>query len=119
RQAARSRAGGGLCPRAASRYKRTRTSRQARSGVSAQSIQTIVEVNRAAAETAFLQQLELLMEIAGKRPFAASHHDGRQEQVALVDQPGLDRLGGEVRTAHADVTSRRRFHAPDSLGVEV
>ena len=42
----------------------------------------------------------------GEGPFAASHHDGRDEQLELVDQPGPDRLGGEVGTAHGDVTFR-------------
>jgi hypothetical protein len=65
-----------------------------------------VKVNHAVSETAFVKQLELQEDIVGERPFAASHHDGRDEQVVLVDQPGLDRLGGEVRTTHADVTSR-------------
>ena len=46
-------------------------------------------------------------------------HDGRDEQVVLVDQPGLDRLGGEVGTADGDVASRRRLQLPDRFGVEV
>jgi hypothetical protein len=50
---------------------------------------------------------------------AASHHDGRDEQVALVDAPGLDRLGGGAGTGHADVTSRCRFHLSDRFGIEV
>src|SRR5215203_1640188 len=79
----------------------------------------VVEVNHAVAETAFVQQFELQADIVGEGLFAASHHYRREEQVALVDQPGLDRLGGEVRTAHADVTSGLRFHLPDRFRVEV
>ena len=59
----------------------------------------VVEVNHAVAETAFVQQLERQADVVGKGPLAAAHHDGRDEQVALVDQPGLERLGGEVGTA--------------------
>ena len=72
-----------------------------------------MEVHNTVAETAFVQQFEFQAEIVGEGPFASSHHDRRDEQVALVDQPGLDRLGGEVGTAHGDVTSRWRFHLPD------
>ena len=68
-----------------------------------------MEVHHAVAETAFVQQFKLQADIVGERLFAASHHDGREEQVALVDQPGLDRLGGKVGTAHADVTSAVAF----------
>jgi len=39
--------------------------------------------------------------------------------VPLVNQSGLDRLGGEVGTAHADVTSPRRFHLPNIFRFEV
>src|SRR6266540_6727923 len=79
----------------------------------------VVEVNHAVAETALVQQLELQARTPGEELFAASHHDGREEQVALVDQPRLDRLGGEVGTAHGDVTSRSGFQLPDRFGVEV
>src|SRR5450756_2025467 len=63
----------------------------------------VVEVNHAAAEAAYVQQLKLHVGVAGQGLLAASDHDGRDEQVALVDQPGLERLGGEVGTAHAHV----------------
>ena len=67
----------------------------------------------------FVQQFELQADVCGERPFSASHQDGRHEQVASVDQPGLESLGGEVGTAHADVASRLPFHPPDRFGVEV
>jgi hypothetical protein len=44
-----------------------------------------VEVDHAAAETALFQQFELQADVVGEGPFAAPHHDGRDEQVALVD----------------------------------
>src|SRR3954467_1222743 len=69
-------------------------------------------------ETAFDQQFELHEDIVWKGFLASSHHDGCDEQVALVDQPGPERLGGEVGTAHADVTLRRCLHLPDRIGVE-
>src|SRR5215212_7709852 len=79
----------------------------------------VVEVDHAVAETAFAQQFELHADIVGEGPFAASHHDGRDEQMVLVDQPGPERLGGEVGTAHDHVPSRRRLHLPYRFGVEL
>jgi hypothetical protein len=35
----------------------------------------------------------------GEGRLAASDHNGHDEEVAAVDQPGLHRLGGEVGTA--------------------
>jgi len=46
----------------------------------------VVEVNHAVAETAFVQQFELQEGTVGKGLFAASHHDGRDDQMAIVDQ---------------------------------
>ena len=39
--------------------------------------------------------------------------------MVLVDQAGLDRLGGEVGPAHRDIAFRRRFQPADRFGVEV
>ena len=44
-----------------------------------------------AAETAFVDQLEVHTYLVGEGPFASSDHDGVDEQVVFVDQPGLDR----------------------------
>src|SRR6266545_432136 len=66
----------------------------------------VVDVDDAVAETAFVQQFELHADIGGQGRLPASHHDRREEQVELVDQAGLDRLGGELRTSHGDVTNR-------------
>src|SRR5664279_3075859 len=79
----------------------------------------VVQVDHAAAEMAYAAQFELPDDIVGKGRITAAHNNGREEQVALVDQPGPDRLSGEVGTAHGDVTSRRGLHFPDRVGVEV
>src|SRR5215211_2121689 len=78
----------------------------------------VTQVDHAIAETAFVQQFEPHANIVGEGWLASSHHDGRDEQVALVDQPGPERLGGEVGTAHADVTLRRCLHPPYRIGFE-
>src|SRR5918994_1400227 len=66
----------------------------------------VVEVDHAVGETAFVQQFELQADVVEKRVCAASDHDGREEKMAFVDQPDPERLGGEVGTAHADITPR-------------
>jgi hypothetical protein len=38
--------------------------------------------------------------------------------VVLVDQAGLDRVGGEVGTAHTDVAFGSRLHTPNFIGAE-
>jgi hypothetical protein len=48
----------------------------------------------------WVQQLEPQADIAREGSFAAPHQDGQEEQMALVDQPGLDRLTGEIGTPH-------------------
>jgi hypothetical protein len=58
-------------------------------------------------------------EAVGEGLVATAHDDGAEEQVALVDQPGLERLGGQVGTAHAEVGARRRLQLADRSGVEV
>jgi hypothetical protein len=63
-----------------------------------------MEVDHAAAETAFVQQFELQVSIVREGLLAPSDHDGRDEQLELVHQPGSDRLGGELGTADGDVT---------------
>jgi len=55
----------------------------------------VVEVHHAVAETAFVQQFELQADIVGEG-WLAAFHNGRDEEMALVNQPGLQRLGGEV-----------------------
>jgi hypothetical protein len=73
---------------------------------------SVVEVNHAVAETAFVQQLELHADIVGEGRCAASHHHGHDEQVELIDQANFDRLGGEVGTANGDVMRLVNRSAP-------
>lgn len=61
-----------------------------------------MEVNHAAAETAFVQHFELHADIVGEGPIALLPPRWARGTGGLVDQPGLDRLGSEVGTAHAD-----------------
>jgi hypothetical protein len=79
----------------------------------------VVEVDNAAGEAALTQQFQLHAAAVGESPVGAAHDDGRDEQMVLVEQPGLHHLAGEVGPAHRDVASRRRFHLPNRFGVEV
>ena len=72
-------------------------------------------VNDALAEATFVEQLELQADICGKSRLAAAHQDRRDEQMELVDQPRLDRVGGEPGTAHGEVTVCRRFQLPNGV----
>jgi hypothetical protein len=60
-----------------------------------------VEVNHAVAEMAFVPQFERQADIVGEELFAA-YHDGLDELVPPVDQPGLDRLSGKVFPLHEE-----------------
>lgn len=59
-------------------------------------LDAVAQVNHAGFETAFVQQFELQADIVGEELLAASHDDGRDVQVAFVDQPGPERLRGKV-----------------------
>ena len=39
--------------------------------------------------------------------------------MALVNQPGRERRGGEVGAADREIAFRRRLQPPDGLGIEV
>ena len=80
---------------------------------------TVVEVYHAITETAFIQPFEIQVNVVGEGQFAASHHNGREDQMIFVDQPSQDRLSGEIGTAHRYVTSHLCLHQPDRFRVEV
>ncbi len=66
-------------------------------------------MHHAVAETAFVQQFELHADTVGERRCATSQHHGRDEQVALVHQPGPDRVSGETGTAPETSRSAAAF----------
>ena len=49
---------------------------------------------------------------------ASANHDGREKKTALIDQAGLERLGGKHRTTDRELALRRLFQLPDRLWVE-
>src|SRR6185369_12170097 len=59
----------------------------------------IVEMHDSAAELMRSDQLQRPHHAAGQRGIAAAERDRRDEEVALVDQPCLDRGRGQMRAA--------------------
>jgi hypothetical protein len=68
-----------------------------------------VEVNHAVAEASFGQQIEPQQNVVRLGLLAASHQDGRDNQVVFVHQPGLNRMGGEAGSSHCDARSASIF----------
>jgi len=81
-------------------------------------------MDHAVAEPALVHQLELHADAVGERSRAAAHHDGADEQVALVDQTGRERLGGEPgppteRSRPPDAFMRRTASGSKSRSIRV
>jgi hypothetical protein len=53
-------------------------------------------MNDAVFEAALIEQLELRADVVRQGAFAATDHDRAEEEMALVNQPGVDRLAGEL-----------------------
>ena len=56
----------------------------------------IAEVHNTVAESAFIQQLEVRASAAGQRGLASAEEDGTDEQMVLINQPGLESMRREV-----------------------
>src|SRR5919206_1471203 len=79
----------------------------------------VAEEDRTVAEAAFVEEFEIRADVAvPERALAAAHEDGNEEQLVLVHQPGLDRLGREIATADGEITVRGRLELPDGSSVE-
>src|SRR5438552_4852903 len=80
---------------------------------------TVVQLHEAALEVAFAQQLEPQEPACWQRPIAGAHHDGRQEQVTLVDKPRAERERGQLGTSDAEVSPGGCLQLADGLRVEI
>src|SRR5262245_1284859 len=56
--------------------------------------------------------------VAGQRGLAAADRHRREHQQDLVDQPGPERLPGQLRPAHGQVGAGRRLQPAHGVGVE-
>ena len=61
----------------------------------------------AVAESALVEERELGARVGRQRRVAPTEDDGPDEQLALVDQPGPERLRREVRTSDEEIASGR------------
>jgi hypothetical protein len=78
----------------------------------------VAEVDDAVAEAAFVQQLQVQPEVVGEGSGAASDHDRREEELALVDETGRERVACQLGAADGEVPFGRRLQAPRRVGVE-
>ena len=76
-------------------------------------------MNDAVSEASLVEEFELCPDLVGKRPFAAAHQDGPEEQIALIDQAVGKRLASELGTPDRDVSLRGLLQPADRIGVEV
>ncbi len=78
-----------------------------------------MEVNRAVVEAAFIEQLEIGANPIGECTPAAAHDHRDEEEVVLVDEPGRNRLTGQLGAADADVAWRRGLQPANRFRVEL
>jgi hypothetical protein len=79
----------------------------------------VVKVNDAVWEHALAQEFELGTDVVRQGALAPTHHDRTEEQMAVLDQPGGDRLDGELGGADRNVGARGLFEPPDRIGIEI
>jgi hypothetical protein len=79
----------------------------------------VSQVDHAVAEPALVQQFQLKVETGGQRARPPAHHDGIEEEVALVHQAGRERVRREPRTPDGDVPPRGFFQPADCVRVEL
>jgi hypothetical protein len=94
--------------------KRRRSDRAVRS----LSERAVAEVYDAVSESALIEELEVGA-YAGRQPWLAPADDnGPHEQLALVDQPGLESLRREVGTSYGEIAAGRGLQFVYCGGVE-
>jgi len=79
----------------------------------------VAEVYDAVSESALIEELKVGAH-AGRQPWLAPADDnGPDEQLALVDQPGLESLRREVRTSYGEIAADRGLQLVYRGGVEL
>ena len=78
----------------------------------------VAEVYDAVSESALIEELKVGAH-AGRQPWLAPADDnGQDEQLALVDQPGLESLRREVGTSYGEIAAGRGLQFVYCGGVE-
>src|SRR6266545_767053 len=78
----------------------------------------VAEVHDTVAEPVFLQQLQLDAGVAGECGLSFTDEHRINEELALIDQPGVERVRREGRPADGQVAGGGRLHVADRIGVE-
>ena len=82
-------------------------------------LRAVAQEDHPTAESVLILQVEPEADVGREAPLAATHQDGHEEQVALVDQAGLECLGGQAGATDEEVTPGGRFQPPDHFRVEL
>src|SRR5664280_2793849 len=78
----------------------------------------IAQVHDTVAESVLLQQVQLDAGVAGECGLSVTEEHRIHEELALVDQPGVERVRREGRTPDGQIARGGRLHPPDRIGVE-
>src|SRR4051794_14832968 len=78
----------------------------------------VPEVHDSVADPTFVQQLEVGARRARKRGLPCADEDGTDQQLALIDEPRVERLRCEVGAADGEIAGGRRLHLAHRDGVE-
>jgi len=78
-------------------------------------LRVIAKINHSVSKTALVQEIQPSAYVAGQDPLAAAKHSRHDEQMILVDEPGPDRLCGEVRTSHRNIVRRLSLQVANRL----
>ena len=78
-----------------------------------------MEVDHAVAKAVFLQKAHLQTDMVREGLLSASHNDGHEEQMALVDQPRSKGVGSKLRTTDEDIMLGSLFQLLNCFWSEV
>src|SRR4029079_18476020 len=82
-------------------------------------LDAVAEVHDTVAEPALFHELQRDARVAGERGLPITDDQRVHEELALVDQPGVEGVRGEGRPGDAQVGGSRRLQAAEGTGVEV
>src|SRR5262245_26218276 len=75
----------------------------------------IAKMDHSICKTPLVQEIQLYAYVAGQDPLAAAPHHRHTKQIILIDEPGPDRLCGEVRTSHRNIVRRLSLQVANRL----
>jgi hypothetical protein len=81
--------------------------RQTGQGYRSLSRRAVAEEYDAVSESALIEELEVGARVGRQRRLAATDDHGPHEQLALVNQAGLESLRREVRTSYGEIAAGR------------